>query len=137
MIEFRRDAYDAVIRHAYEGDDEEVCGVLAGEHGPDRSLAAAAHRVENVADRPRVRYELDPERLLATVERVEDAGDDVVGFYHSHPAGGPEPSATDVALATWDGYSYAICALDGYPYVGSWRWAGDDGRFERETVALR
>ena len=45
-----------------------------------------------------------------------------------------EPSETDREQATWPGYSYAICAFDGYPYLGSWRWTGE--RVERETVAL-
>lgn len=129
-----RDAYDAVVRHGYEGDDEEVCGVLAGEHAESGSVVHGVHRVENVAARPQVRYTMDPERQFAVIERIEDAGLDVVGFYHSHPAGGVVPSETDRERATWPGYSYAICAYDGYPYLGSWRWTGE--RFERETVAV-
>ena len=137
MITFERDAYDAVIGYAEEGVPEEVCGVLAGSHGAERSTVEAVRPTENVAGRPRTRYEIDPTELLATVERVEANGLSVVGFYHSHPTGGPNPSETDVARATWDGYSYVICALEGAPFVGSWRWNGSEGRFERETVALR
>ena len=129
-----RDAYDAIVRHGYEGADEEVCGVLAGEHGEEESRVREVHRVENVAERPRIRYRMDSEELFAVVEHIEDAGLEVVGFYHSHPAGSAEPSETDREQATWPGYSYAICAFDGYPYLGSWRWTGE--RFERETVAL-
>lgn len=129
-----RSAYDDVVRHGYAGDETEVCGVLAGEHGEEESRVAEVHRVENVAERPQIRYKMDPEEQFAVIERVEDAGLEVVGFYHSHPAGGPLPSQTDAERATWPGYSYAICAFDGYPYLGSWRWTGE--RFDRETVAL-
>jgi proteasome lid subunit RPN8/RPN11 len=66
---------------------------------------------------------------------IEDGGEDVVGFYHSHPSGPPRPSQTDTARATWEGYSYVIVSLDGQqPYVGSWRWTGD--HFEQEVVAI-
>jgi proteasome lid subunit RPN8/RPN11 len=138
QLTLARDAYDDIVRHGYDGDEEEICGILAGqygEYGEDaESVAHEIHPVENVADRPAVRYAMDPEEQFAVIERIENAGLDVVGFYHSHPAGGVVPSETDREQATWTGYSYAICAFDGYPYLGSWRWTGE--RFEREAVAL-
>jgi proteasome lid subunit RPN8/RPN11 len=33
MIEFAREAYDDVVRHADAGGAEEICGVLAGTRG--------------------------------------------------------------------------------------------------------
>jgi proteasome lid subunit RPN8/RPN11 len=134
VLRLSRDAYDDIVYQGYDGGDEEICGVLAGEYGETQSVVREIHRAENVADRPQVRYAMDPEEQFEITERVEDAGLEVVGFYHSHPAGPVEPSETDAARATWPGYSYAICAFDGYPYLGSWRWTGE--RFERETVAL-
>jgi proteasome lid subunit RPN8/RPN11 len=129
-----RDAYDEVVYQGYDGGDEEVCGVLAGEYGDHESVVYETYRVENVAETPQIRYAMDPEEQLAVTETAEAAGHDVVGFYHSHPAGPVHPSETDAERATWPGYSYAICAFDGYPYLGSWRWRGD--AFERETVEL-
>ncbi|WP_089383348.1 desampylase [Halorubrum vacuolatum] len=137
MITFERAAYDAVVTHATDGAPAEVCGVLAGTFDTEDSIVEAAHRTENVAEHPRTRYAIDPTELFSTIERVEAEGLSVVGFYHSHPAGGPNPSGTDVERATWDGYSYVICALDGAPFVGSWRWTSEGGRFGREAVALR
>jgi proteasome lid subunit RPN8/RPN11 len=134
VLAFTRAAYDDVVAASTAAGDEEACGVLAGEYGEATSRAAAAVPVENAADAPRTRYAIDPAELYAVVERVEERGRDVVGFYHSHPRGPPRPSETDAARATWRGYSHAICALDGAPYVGSWRWTGES--FEREAVAL-
>jgi proteasome lid subunit RPN8/RPN11 len=114
-----------LVDHAAEGADrdppEEVCGVLAGRRAPDR--ASATRRVPNVADHPRSRYELDPEATMAAVDAVEAAGDDVVGFYHSHPEGAPVPSATDRARATWTGYVYAIVSPP--DSIRAYRFTGD------------
>ncbi|GAB3322909.1 desampylase [Haloplanus salinarum] len=134
VLRLSRSAYDDIVHQGYDGGDEEVCGVLAGEHGDTESVVREVHRATNVADEPQVRYAMDPEEQFEIIERVEADGMAVVGFYHSHPAGPVQPSRTDVDRATWPGYSYAICAFDGYPYLGSWRWTGET--FERETVAL-
>ena len=139
MIELSRAAYDDVVSHAHSGGDAEVCGVLAGSHEIDgeSSVVTEAYEAENVAETPRTRYRIAPEEQLAIIETIEADGLDVVGFYHSHPAGPARPSETDVAQATWPDHSYVICALDGSPFVGSWRWRGDDESFEQETVAVR
>ncbi|MEF8801092.1 MAG: desampylase [Halolamina sp.] len=117
---------DALLSHADSGGDEEICGVLAGDYGQERSCVEAAHPTANAAEKPRTRYRIDPEELLATIESVEQGGREVVGFYHSHPNGPAAPSATDAARATWTGYSYVICSLDGSPSIDSWRWTGEE-----------
>lgn len=137
MIEFTRDAYDDVVYHAYSGMDEEVCGVLAGEYSQNGSRVTAVHEAENAAEKPQIRYLIDPEEQLVITERIEDSEREVVGFYHSHPTGPTHPSETDADRATWPDRSYVICALDGYPYVGSWRWRADAETFDQETVAVR
>jgi proteasome lid subunit RPN8/RPN11 len=69
------------------------------------------------------------------MDAIEDRGDDVVGFYHSHPAGPPGPSNTDAAQATWPDHSYVIVSFEGdVASVGSWRWTGEE--FSEETVAV-
>ena len=139
MIALSRKAYDDVVRHAYEGGEAEVCGVLAGTRGEadEPAVVSDARRAENVAGRPQIRYRIDPEEQLELIEAIEGDGLEVVGFYHSHPAGPPRSSETDAARATWPDRSYVICALDGYPFVGSWRWRGDEDGFEQETVSVR
>lgn len=136
MIEFTRSAYDDIVTHALEGGTREVCGVLAGEHDADRSMVRDVYPAANAAATPETRYAIDPEEQLELIERLEDADLETVGFYHSHPADPPHPSETDVDRATWEGYSYVIVALEGHPFVGSWRWHGDDGAFEQEPVGV-
>jgi proteasome lid subunit RPN8/RPN11 len=80
------------------------------------------------------------------VTRAEPS--EVVGFYHSHPAGPDGPSATDRAQARWPDHVYVIVSLggaeraaspeadDGPPEatatVGAWLWTGET--FARLTV---
>jgi len=134
MITFLRAAYDEVVYNAYDGESAEVCGVLAGTHGEAETTVEAVYPAENAADTPEIRYYIDPDEQFGIVEEIEAAGLAVAGFYHSHPAGPPRPSDTDADRATWPGLSYAIVALDGYPYLGSWRWRDD--AFEQEVVRI-
>ena len=115
-----------MVAHARAGAPEEVCGILAGTRDGSEGRVAERHPAENVADRPRSRYEIDPREQLDRMEAVADAGRAVVGFYHSHPRGPAEPSATDVEEATWPDRSYVIVSLDedGTATVGAWRWNG-------------
>ncbi|QLG61356.1 desampylase [Halorarum salinum] len=111
---------------AASGLPEEVCGVLIGRRtdgdsdDPDRVREAVP--VPNVADAPETRYELDPAATLRAVEGAEADGGDVVGFYHSHPHGPVEPSATDRERATWTGHVHCIVSPDD---LAAYRWTGD------------
>jgi proteasome lid subunit RPN8/RPN11 len=150
-LHLARPVREELVAHAREGAPEEVCGVLGGSHGEGSSRATLALRATNAADSPRTRYELDPAEqleLMRTVEQdstssragsddaVEGDGDEVVGFYHSHPRGPPAPSDVDAREATWTGHSYVIVSLGGdEPLVRSWRWTGE--AFEREAVEVR
>jgi proteasome lid subunit RPN8/RPN11 len=126
---------DDLFAHAREGAPEEVCGVLGGRRAPDGTdVVTGLRRVPNVADTPGTRYELDPSVQMDAMEEIEEAGDEVVGFYHSHPRGPTEPSATDARLATWPDYLYCIVSLPDES-VGAWRWTGE--AFERVPVSER
>jgi proteasome lid subunit RPN8/RPN11 len=137
VLQFSREAYDDIVYHAYSGGDEEVCGVLAGEYGDAKSRVVRSRAAENVAETPQIRYRIDPTEQFEIVESIESAGLEVVGFYHSHPTGPTAPSETDRDRATWPDHSYVICALDGSPFVGSWRYRDEHDRLEQETVSVR
>jgi proteasome lid subunit RPN8/RPN11 len=135
VLVLSRDAYDAVLDHAERDVPREACGVLAGTRNGD-VLARAAYPMANVADTPRIRYALDPEALLETVDAIEAAGRDVVGFYHSHPAGPARPSETDHREAAWPDHHYVVVSLAGRPpTLDAWLWTGD--RFAADAVGVR
>jgi desampylase len=132
------DVRDAIVERARSGVPREICGVLGGDYEPGgKSRVRSQYPAENVAATPRTRYEIDPEQQLAIFERLEECGEGIVGFYHSHPSGPPRPSETDAANATWPDRSYVIVSLDPFE-VGSWRWRTDDDTewFEREEIVL-
>lgn len=136
MLQVSRDVYDELVSRSRDGDEREVCGILAGRFDADHSVATTVYPATNAADQPRIRYAIDPEELLERIETIEDDGLDVIGFYHSHPAGPTAPSETDAERAAWPDRSYVIVALDGSPYVGSWRWNADEEAFEQEPVRV-
>jgi len=143
VIAFPAAVREAILERAREGAPAEICGVLGGEYAPDGpSRVASQYPAENVAEEPRTRYGIDPEEQLRIFDRLEDRGEEIVGFYHSHPRGPARPSATDEARATWPDRSYVIASLEPLE-VGSWRWrTGGDGvdapgdRFEREELVV-
>ncbi|MFB6268528.1 MAG: desampylase [Halobacterium sp.] len=135
MLVLSRSAYDAVLDHARSDAPREACGVLVGREDGDAVVADTVRRVPNVAEAPRLRYELDPEALLAIFEEAESTGRDVVGFYHSHPAGPARMSDTDREQASWPGYVYVLASLAARPPIlDAWTWTGDE--FVREDVAV-
>lgn len=136
MLVLARDVYDVVLDHAAETSPREACGVLVGHRDDENAVATTAHPMENVADAPHVRYEIDPEALLELLDAAEATDRDVVGFYHSHPAGPASPSDTDHREATWVDHHYVVVSLAGRPpTVDAWTWTGDT--FERDTIAVR
>lgn len=107
-------ALAAMIAHAAAAMPNEACGVLVA-----RVVAVdAAVPAANVAATPRTCFEIDPATLLATHRAARTAGLRIAGWYHSHPNGRAEPSATDAARAVPDGRVWMIVAGG---TVAAWR----------------
>lgn len=109
----------ALITEARAAHPREACGLLFGTQDAITAHVPAA----NVHPRPHTRFEIDPRALIAAYRAMRAGGPRLVGYYHSHPHGPPEPSATDQALAARDGMIWAIV---GEGAVALFR-AGDDG----------
>lgn len=80
-------------------------------------------------------YQLDWPTLFATIRACREAGDEIVGFYHSHPNGSCEPSKHDLEKA-WLDHSYLIF---GAPYhdvasAASWRISENGDGFVQERL---
>jgi proteasome lid subunit RPN8/RPN11 len=87
---------DDVVAHARECQPRECCGLLVGE---DRRIVASL-RATNLADSPS-RFLIDPKDHIDARRTARAKGLDVIGFYHSHPHSGADPSPTDIAEATY------------------------------------
>jgi proteasome lid subunit RPN8/RPN11 len=74
----------------------EACALLVGRRYP--GLSVHVTRVEisrNVADNPARRFEVDPGLRIGLERELRGGSLQVIGVWHSHPDGLPEPSATD------------------------------------------
>lgn len=87
-----REITEYVERHA----PLEACGLLAGRN--DR--VAKVLFVQNQAQSP-VRFVMDPYEQLQAFERIDADGLDLLGIFHSHPAGPETASPTDIAEAAY------------------------------------
>ena len=75
----------------------EACGLLAGKG----SSVEAVLEVANQAQSP-VRYVMDPIEQLKAFEWIDSNRLDLLGIFHSHPAGPETVSTTDIAEAAYD-----------------------------------
>jgi [CysO sulfur-carrier protein]-S-L-cysteine hydrolase len=102
-----RDLRDEIVAHAREDAPNECCGLIAGRDG----AATAVHRARNEFEDPR-RYNVHPQDLLRITSAIEEAGEELVGIYHSHTRSEAYPSQTDINLAgNWPDPLYVICSL--------------------------
>jgi desampylase len=103
-LEVTSEALDHMRQAARAAHPNEACGVLLGEGA--RITAAVPAR--NVHETPATHFEIDPQALIDAHRAARGGGPEVIGYFHSHPAGLPEPSATDRASASGDGRVWAI-----------------------------
>jgi len=111
----------ALIGAARDAAPREACGLLVGRGRAVVRVVPA----RNVDPSP-VRYTVAPEDHFAALRAARRDGLEVIGAWHSHPAGTPEPSASDTAEATAD-LVYVIVGLQPTPAVAAWRLV--DGNF--------
>lgn len=109
----------------------EACGLLFG----DTDAITAMQAVENVAEAPERRFEIDPRALFAALRAERVGGPKIVGYWHSHPSGDAMPSATDAAMAEPDGKLWLIAGGD---EIRLWRTGPSGpvhGRFTEMVLA--
>jgi proteasome lid subunit RPN8/RPN11 len=88
----KRSHWQAMRRQVSRHFPLEACGLLAGKDG----RVETALGIPNV-ERSQVRYRMEPGAQWRAFQRMENAGLDLVGIYHSHPQGPDHPSETDIA----------------------------------------
>lgn len=110
-MKISQDLIDEIVAHSREDLPNECCGLIGGRAG-DGGEARTVHRARNAAN-TWLRYELHPSDQIRIQNAIEDAGDDLVGIYHSHTKSPAEPSQTDINLAQYQpGIVQFICSLE-------------------------
>ena len=113
MLKISRTGFDELRHHGEETYPHECCGVLLGQIDGDQRIVTTVARCGNTRnDSPHNRYLIDPKELIRIQREGRERGEDIVGFYHSHPDHPPRWSPTDLAEAHWLGCSYVITSVE-------------------------
>ena len=137
---------ERLLSEAAGSPDREVCGLLFGT----AERIEAVLECRNVAADPSRHFEIDPTALFAAIRTERAGGPQLVGYWHSHPGGDVEPSASDLEGASDDGKIWLIVAGDdvaawrvqvseifGYGENAKRQWNDEFGRIVRPTSSGR
>jgi len=114
MLKLSRSDYDSIRRHGEETYPHECCGLLLG-HVDDqgaRVVSSTARANNTRTDSLHNRYNIDPKDQIRIQCEARERGEDVIGYYHSHPDHPARWSKTDLAEAHWPGLSYVITSVE-------------------------
>jgi proteasome lid subunit RPN8/RPN11 len=114
MLRISRKDYDALRQHGEQTYPQECCGVLVGrfEDNGARVVTSTVRCGNTRTDSAHNRYNIDPRALVRIQREGRGRGEDIVGFYHSHPDHPAQWSSTDLAEAHWIGCSYVITSVE-------------------------
>lgn len=102
---------------------EEACGLLAGHVDRGVAIVDQVIPMRNALQSP-VRYRLDPAEQLEAFDWIDSQGLELVGIYHSHPAGPESPSQIDISEAY-------------YPQAVYWIWSGHTGEWRYAAFTIQ
>ena len=110
-------------------------------NGDGRVVSSVVRCGNTRTDSPANRYHIDPRELVKIQREGRERGEDIVGFYHSHPDHPAQWSQTDLAEAHWIGCSYVITSVDRGKAVvtNSFELTGtdeEDKKFVNETTEV-
>ena len=114
MLTISQSDYRALRQHGEETYPHECCGILLGRFEEDGSKAVSriAHCGNTRVDSPQNRYNIDPRDFIRIQREGRERGEEIVGFYHSHPDHPAQWSPTDLAEAHYPGCSYVITSVE-------------------------
>ncbi len=142
MLKIAKQQYAALRQHGEETYPHECCGSLLGSMDGETRVVSSIERAGNTrTDSPHNRYHIDPKELVRIQRQGRERGEDIVGFYHSHPDHPARWSPTDLAEAHWIGCSYVITSVEKgkAAITNSFELAGADEadkRFVDEQIAI-
>ena len=114
MLRIPNEVYAYLRQHGEETYPHECCGALLGRFEDDgtKTVTSIARCGNTRDDSPQNRYNIDPKELIRIQREGRERGEDIVGFYHSHPDHPAQWSPTDLAEAHWIGCSYVITSVE-------------------------
>lgn len=118
MLQLTQAQFARIVAQGREGKPLEICGLLAGHTRGDDTFVEEVYPVES-DDRSELTYSMNARDYMRAEKAAIEAGWQLIGIYHTHPATQPYPSPTDVKQAHWGdtddltfpGFSYLIVSL--------------------------
>lgn len=92
-IRLKQTHIDAMVAHALEDAPVECCGLLALKDGQVAEIRRAVNREASP-----YRFSIDPLETRKHELAMDEAGQSLGGFYHSHTGSPPVPSPTDIRM---------------------------------------
>jgi [CysO sulfur-carrier protein]-S-L-cysteine hydrolase len=106
-LAFPRTLYDEMVAHVLSDPEQEMCGLLSGRAG----VVDRVWPVPNALRSP-IAYRMDGPEFAAAMIGCEF---EPLGIFHSHPAGPPIPSPTDIAEAAYPESNYVVISWQTRP----------------------
>lgn len=103
-----RHYWEQMRNHVTQHAPLEACGLLAGRDG--RCLEVFP--ITNILDSPH-RYRMHPQQQVRALHHIHARGWQLLGIFHSHPAGPPSPSPVDIAEAHYPEAAHLIWSPSG------------------------
>jgi len=130
MLAMTARSFAEMIGHAYDGYPLEACGLLIGRGDKVERFVPCT----NEAASARV-YTIPAKELLRADREADDAGQSIIGVFHSHTHSEPYPSPTDVEQAPEPDWHYVIVSLKrDAPETRSYRIT--ENRIAEERIAV-
>lgn len=105
--------FEQLRQHGEETYPHECCGIMVGIFGDDGIRVQSLMRCGNTrTDSAHNRYQISPADLFRAQREASAQGQEIVGFYHSHPDHPARWSSTDLAEAHWTGCCYVITSVE-------------------------
>lgn len=106
---------------------EEFCAILLGRVEDGECVIERVLPARNEHENPRRGYSIPAVMLIAAQRKAREAGQQILGFVHSHPDQPPAPSESDLREAWWLEHAYGIArvsaghfdAMEFYRLVGT------------------
>jgi proteasome lid subunit RPN8/RPN11 len=106
-VTFTADHFAQMVAHVLADPTRERCGLLAGRDNRVEQVLP----VPNALNSP-VAYQMNGAEFAQAMAACDF---EPLGIFHSHPAGPPVPSPTDIAQAAYPDSIYVIIALNQSP----------------------
>ena len=131
VLWFEQEHWEQMASDVQDRLPEEACGLIGGL----QAQVFQVFPIQNTLHSP-VRFRLDPKEQVDVFNLLEKQGWELIGIYHSHPAGPSYPSLTDIAESAYPDTVYLIW----FPQGDGWVCRGfiiHDGSYHEVRLGIK